>query len=119
MNRTEILAQTAEHVRNLLGADVTGHDWFHVDRVRRNALAIAREEGADLFVVELAALLHDIADWKFHGGDHHAGSRAAREWLTPLNCEPPVIDHVCQIIDALSFKGAGVATPMATREGAA
>lgn len=119
MNSSQIVESTAAHVRGLLGADATGHDWHHVERVRRNALAIAREEGADLFVVELAALLHDIADWKFHGGDELAGSRAARAWLESLGCEVSAIDHVCRIIDGLSFKGAGVETNMPTPEGAA
>jgi uncharacterized protein len=119
MNPSQIVESTAAHVRELLGADATGHDWHHVERVRRNALAIAREEGADLFVVELAALLHDIADWKFHGGDELAGSRAARAWLESLHCDQKAIDHVCRIIDGLSFKGAGVATNMPTLEGAA
>src|SRR6478672_5871516 len=105
MNAPQIISRTEEHVRQLLGADATGHDWHHVERVRRNALLIGREAGADLVVIELAALLHDIADWKFHGGDEMAGSRAAREWLTSLDCDSDVVEHVCQIIDRLSFKG--------------
>ena len=69
-------------MRGLLAGDGSGHDWYHIERVRRTALAIGREEGADLFVVELAALLHDVADWKFAGGDHDGraagGPRMAR-----------------------------------------
>lgn len=112
-----IIAETEDHVRGLLSGDSSGHDWFHIERVRRTALAIGREEGADLVVVELASLLHDVADWKFAGGDHTAGPRAAREWLQGQGTEAALIDHVCEIIAGLSFKGAGVPTPMATLEG--
>src|SRR5688500_14539831 len=80
-------------------------------------MRIAREEGADLFVVELAALLHDVADWKFAGGDHEAGPRAARRWMESVAARPATADHVCEIIAGLSFKGAGVATPMRSLEG--
>jgi uncharacterized protein len=112
-----IIAETEDHVRGLLSGDSSGHDWFHIERVRRTALVIGREEGADLVVVELAALLHDVADWKFAGGDHTAGPRAAREWLVGQRAHAALIDHVCQIIAGLSFKGAGVPTPMTTLEG--
>jgi uncharacterized protein len=112
-----ILDETREHIRRLLAADSAGHDWHHIDRVCRTALTIGREEGADLTVVELAALLHDIADWKFAGGDDQAGPKAARAWLEQRNTPPALIDHVCDIIDKLSFKGAGVETPMPTPEG--
>lgn len=116
-NPREILQQTTDHVCQLLSGEGSGHDWFHIERVCRTAVAIGREEGADLFVVELAALLHDVADWKFAGGDHEAGPRAARDWLVRLGSAPEVIEHVCEIIAGLSFKGAGVATPMRTTEG--
>ena len=112
----DIIARTADHVRRLLSIEGS-HDWFHVERVWRTALAIGREEGADLLVVELAALLHDVADWKFAGGDHEAGPRASEMWLSVLGVSPAVIAHVCSIISGLSFKGAGVATPMPTLEG--
>ncbi|MBS0202384.1 MAG: HD domain-containing protein [Planctomycetes bacterium] len=104
-------------MREKLTGDCTGHDWFHIDRVRRNALQIAREEGADVGLVELAALLHDIADWKFHEGDDTAGPRAARDWLTQNEVNPETIDLVCDIISTVSFKGAGVCTEMASLEG--
>jgi len=117
VDQHEIIEKTAAHVQSLLNGEGSGHDWFHVDRVRRTALRIGGGEGADLFVVELAALLHDVSDWKFAGGDHEAGRRAAREWLQPLGPPQPTIDHVCEIIADLSFKGAGVETPMRTIEG--
>jgi uncharacterized protein len=117
MTTSDIVARTADHVKTLLSGEGSGHDWWHVYRVWQNALHIGMIESVDLFTVELAALLHDIADWKFHGGDEFAGSRAARAWLTGLQVEPSVIDHVCRIIDDLSFKGAGVTIPMKSREG--
>lgn len=118
MEHSVILSRTADHVRNLLSGDSAGHDWWHIERVRRVAVTIAREEQADLFLVELAALLHDVADWKFAGGDEEAGPAAARKWQMSLEVDEPTIDHVCRIIGQLSFKGAGVATPMDSLEGA-
>jgi uncharacterized protein len=117
LNERDIIQQTAEHVRELLSGEGSGHDWFHIQRVCRTALAMANDEHADLLVVELAALLHDVADWKFAGGDHEAGPREARAWLVSLGAPETVIDHVCEIIAGLSFKGAGVATTMRTLEG--
>jgi len=117
MSEEAVLARTTAYVRERMEGEGTGHDWWHVDRVRRVALRLAEEEGADPFVVELAALLHDVADHKFHGGDETAGPRAAREWLEALGVEEATVEHVCTIIAELSFKGAGVATPMSTREG--
>lgn len=113
----QIVALTAEHVRHTLAGDSSGHDWWHVDRVRKNALLIAREENADCTIVELGALLHDIADWKFHGGDETAGPRAARDWLAKHAVDPVTIEDVCEIISHVSFKGADVDTTMATLEG--
>jgi len=112
-----IIALTVEHVRRTLDGDSSGHDWWHIDRVRRNALRIAREEQADCVVVELAALLHDIADWKFHGGDETAGPRAAGDWLSRNGVDSATIEVVCDIIAKVSFKGAGVPTTMPTLEG--
>ncbi len=117
MDNALILAQTHDHVRALLQGESSGHDWWHVYRVWRNAAHIATDERVDLFVVELAALLHDIADWKFHGGDVTAGPHAARTWLDTLTVDETVIAHVCEIIATMSFKGAGVASAMRTREG--
>jgi uncharacterized protein len=112
-----LITATAEFVRSRLAGESSGHDWWHIDRVRRNAVTLARAEGADPFVCELAALLHDIADWKFHGGDDTAGPRAARDWLTSQQADEAVIEPVCDIIAGVSFKGAGVTTNMPTLEG--
>lgn len=117
-DRERIIAATGAHVRARMEGEGSGHDWWHVHRVRNVALRLAEEEGADPFVTELAALLHDIADHKFHGGDETAGPRAAREWLEGEGADPETVERVCTIIAELSFKGAGVATPMSTLEGA-
>lgn len=117
MDPQEIIHRTKEHVKAKLSGEGTGHDWFHVERVWKNAARIAQTERADLLVVELAALLHDIADWKFEGGDDTAGPRETRAWLESLRVNERVISHVCEIIEHLSFKGAGVKTPMQTIEG--
>ena len=100
--------QTREHVRNTLAEDSSGHDWYHVERVWRNAVRIGRSEQADMTVVELAALLHDVADWKFHDGDLEAGARASRAWLESLQVPEEIIAQVCEIVLHLSFKGAAV-----------
>jgi len=116
-NQEEIIRKTAEYVRATLEGEASGHDWWHAYRVWKVAQTIGKQEGADLFVVELAALLHDIADWKFHDGDETVGPQKARTWLTSLHVQKDIIDHVCEIIETVSFKGAGVATPMRTLEG--
>lgn len=113
----KIVDQTAAHVRSQMEGDSSGHDWWHVWRVWQNSLFISRSENADRFVTELAALLHDIADWKFHDGDDSAGPKAARACLSEQSVDEAVIEHVCDIVATVSFKGAGVETPMATLEG--
>ncbi len=83
----------------------------------KTAVRIAKKEGADLFVVQLAALLHDIADWKFNDGDVSIGEKEARKLLEKLCVEEHAISHVCEIIKNVSFKGAGVKAKMGTKEG--
>lgn len=115
--QARIVSATAEFVRGRIEGEGSGHDWWHVHRVRTMALRLAREEGADPYVVDLAALLHDVADHKFHGGDETAGPRVAGEWLESQGAGAETVEHVRAIIAGLSFKGAGVPTPMATPEG--
>jgi uncharacterized protein len=110
--RAEALARERMH------GDGSGHDWWHVERVRRTALRLAREEGADALVVELAALLHDVWDHKLHGGDASVAPREVYGWLLAEGAAEPLAQHVAEIVRDLSFKGAGVPTPMRTREGA-
>lgn len=118
MEQARAIDLTASFVRARLGGEGTGHDWWHVQRVWRMAVRLAADEPVDRLVVELAALLHDVADWKFHGGDDEIGPRLAGEWLAGLGVDPAVIAHVREIVGDLSFKGAGVPRPMRTREGA-
>jgi uncharacterized protein len=114
---TDLITRTAAHVHTVLSGDGTGHDWWHVYRVWKMAERIGRAEGADLLVVELAALLHDIADWKLHDGDLSVGPKRAKEWLDSLGFDPAMSDHICRIIAGISFKGAAVEQPPLSLEG--
>ncbi|MFA4845309.1 MAG: HD domain-containing protein [Patescibacteria group bacterium] len=111
-----IIDQVAHDVHERMSGD-SSHDWWHIFRVWNMAKRLCEIEKADGFVVELGALLHDIADWKFHDGDETVGPKVAREILESHGVVSDVIDHVCEIIATISFKGAGVATPMRTLEG--
>jgi uncharacterized protein len=110
----EIIAKTQKYVKKALEKESTGHDIWHIERVRENAILIGRKEKADLFVVQLAALLHDLADHKF---TKTQSSAPARIWLTKLKVDKHVVDHVCQIIDTMSFKGSKFIVKMKTIEG--
>lgn len=112
-----MIRETADHVRQKLEGEGSGHDWWHIHRVWQLAKTLAQSEDADFFVVELAALLHDIADWKFYDGDETVGPRVAGQWLQKLSVDRATIGHVCQIIQDISFKGAGVVKSMPTKEG--
>ena len=92
-------------VKTTLSGAEGGHDWFHIERVWKNARLIAAKEQCDLEVVELAALLHDIADSKFHDGDEEIGPRKAKEYLESQNLDAEKIAHVIAIIENVSFKG--------------
>lgn len=113
----KVIDKTVEFVKNKLEGEGSGHDWWHIYRVWKSAIYLARMEGAGLYTVELAALLHDIADWKFHNGDENVGPQVAGAWLRELSVDEEIITHVCDIIRHLSFKGAKVATQMSTLEG--
>lgn len=82
-----------------------GHDWFHIERVYKNALLIAKEEDCNLEIVKLGALLHDIADSKFHNGDETVGPIVATAFLESQNVNAATINHVVAIIENISFKG--------------
>lgn len=113
-----VVAAAEDLLRAKLAGDSSGHDWHHVDRVRRVALRLAREEGADTRLVELAALLHDVADWKFHDGDLEAGPHAARQFLAAAGVDAATCARVAQIVAEVTFKGAGVETPASSLEAA-
>jgi uncharacterized protein len=101
----EIIEHTIRFVKEQLKNAEGGHDWFHIERVYKNALLIAKEEKCDLEVVKLAALLHDIADSKFHNGDESVGPKTARTFLEAQNVTEETILHVIAIIENISFKG--------------
>jgi uncharacterized protein len=118
MTDAELVTKTAEYVQKKFEKEGTGHDWFHIERVWKLAKRIAKEEqGVDLLVVELAALLHDIADWKFYEGDLEAGPKAAREWLEKNLLDNQIILKVEDIVRNISFKGANVKLKIDTIEG--
>ncbi|TXG37068.1 HD domain-containing protein [Seonamhaeicola maritimus] len=105
MSQKEIINKTKDFVKETLSDAEGGHDWFHTLRVYNNALLIAKSESVDGFVVSLGALLHDIADSKFHNGDETIGPNIAREFLFKLNVDSVIIEHVVNIIENISFKG--------------
>jgi uncharacterized protein len=114
----EIVAKTKAFLEEKFNAEGSGHDYWHMLRVWKLAKHIAeKESGVDMFTLELAALLHDIADWKFHNGDEEAGPRAARKWLESLEVDNTVIKQVEDIIRNVSFKGAKVESRLKTIEG--
>ena len=100
-----IIDNTILFVKQQLENAEGGHDWFHIERVYKNALLIAEGEDCDLTVVKLGALLHDIADSKFHGGDETVGPKTARVFLESQNVKEDIILHVIAIIENISFKG--------------
>lgn len=103
MTQEDILTAIRDHVRNHLEGEGSGHDWWHIVRVRNTAVHLGKLEGADLLTVELTALLHDIADWKFHDGDETIGPKVAREIMEKHGVEATVVDHVCTIIANMSY----------------
>lgn len=100
----QIINKTAEFVKETLSGAEGGHDWWHTQRVWKTAKNIAKKEKADEFVVELGALLHDIADSKFHGGNEEVGPKLAREFLESEKVEPEVINNIEAIIRNISYK---------------
>lgn len=105
---TPLIEKTQHFVKETLAQAEGGHDWFHIERVYKNALLIAASEKCDIEIVQLGALLHDIADSKFHDGDETIGPKTARAFLESENAAPAIIDHVIAIIENISFKGGRV-----------
>ena len=111
-----LIDQTILFVKQQLNNAEGGHDWFHIERVYKNALLIAQEETCDLTVVKLGALLHDIADSKFYEGDETVGPRIAREFLVGQNVEQEKIEQVVNIIENISFKGGNFEKKFTSKE---
>lgn len=117
MKDKQLIEQVSSRVKLALEDNESGHDWFHIERVYNNAMYIAKSEGeSNLLVIQLLALLHDIADSKFHNGDETVGPKKARELLEELKVEQSVIDHVVLGIENISFKGGNVVKSFTSKE---
>ncbi|MFN8384462.1 MAG: HD domain-containing protein [Anaerolineales bacterium] len=116
MNQQDIIQKTAEYIKQEFSDDSSGHDWWHIYRVWKNAITICKHENADRFVVELAALLHDLDDWKFNESGDETPLRA-RAWLESCSVDISIAETVCEVIKHISYKGAGVENKMKSLEG--
>ncbi len=113
---SSIIQDTAEFVKQRLQGAEGGHDWFHTERVWKVARKIASVERCDSLIVELAALLHDVADSKFHDGDEELGPRTANAFLLEMQQPEELVKHVEQIIRHMSFKGGNEASAFTSLE---
>ncbi|CAN5434735.1 HD domain-containing protein [soil metagenome] len=116
MNQAALVEKTVSFVQQTLKNAEGGHDWWHIHRVWNNAKLIAKTEQADLLVVELSALLHDIADSKFHNGDEEIGPATAAAFLHSIAVDEAIIEHVQQIIRHISFKSGFDKTAFGSKE---
>lgn len=110
------IEQTIKYVKEELKGAEAGHDWFHIERVYNNALNLLKSEKAKEQVVILGALLHDIADSKFHNGDETVGPKKANDFMTSIGIEEDVKEHVIKIIENISFKGGNFERKFASKE---
>ena len=117
MEKEQVIKNTVDFVKKTLADDSSGHDWWHIYRVWMLAKHIGKEEKADLFVVELGALLHDIADYKFHDGDDEIGGKVTEEWLLSQEVDKEIVNSVKHIVDNVSFKGNRGETKIKSLEG--
>jgi uncharacterized protein len=116
MTRNEIVQKTEDYIKQEFSQELAAHDWFHIQRVCRQALAIAKKEGGDKFIIKMVALLHDLDDFKFN--DDSANIPKARKWLDHFpGLAEEVIKKICDSVAAISFKGAGVKNKIASLEG--
>jgi uncharacterized protein len=111
-----IIDKTILFVKEQLQNAEGGHDWFHIERVYKNALLIAEKEECNLEIVKLGALLHDIADSKFHNGDETVGPKVARGFLEKENIDEEIIIHVLNIVENISFKGGNFDKKFSSKE---
>lgn len=117
MDRKTIIQKTEQFIEPAFRSEGSGHDWFHIDRVRKMAVRIGKEEACDLFIVELAALLHDLDDWKLNSSQPSSGSKV-KKWLDTIGVDGEIAVHILEIIDEVSFKGAGIETLVQSKEAA-
>ncbi len=116
MTKKEIIERVKKYAKEKMEGEATGHDWWHAFRVWKLSKKISKKEGGDLFTIELSALLHDLADWKFNKSESQ-GLRAIKKLLENLKVEKVIILKVCNIIKSMSFKGAGAESRIKTLEG--
>jgi uncharacterized protein len=118
MGSNKLVSSTYDYVKEEMASDKTGHDWWHVSRVLKLARHIAEsEQQVNTTVLELGALLHDIADWKFNEGDITAGPNAVREWLSSLEASTETTEAVAYIVEHISYRGGTNKHKMKTIEG--
>ena len=111
-----LIDKTILFVKQQLQDAEGGHDWFHIERVYKNAVLISQEEDCDVTVVKLSALLHDIADSKFYEGDEEIGPKISRTFLESEHISQEIIEHVVQIIRNISFKGGNFEKTFSSKE---
>jgi uncharacterized protein len=116
VTQNDIIQKTAEYIKQEFSDDSSGHDWWHIYRVWKNAITICKHEQTDLFIVQLAALLHDLDDWKFNESEDETPHRA-KAWMESCGIDPQSIEAVCEIIMHISYKGAQVENKMKSLEG--
>ncbi|MEK6265642.1 MAG: HD domain-containing protein [Clostridium sp.] len=117
MDKRLIIDKTKEYVKSKLEGEGTGHDYWHILRVYKTSIYIGEKENADLFIVELTALLHDIADWKFNAGNSDIATSLIRTWLESLGVEDHIINKINKIIETMSYKGGTTNASQETIEG--
>lgn len=108
MYNEEIIKLTIDFVKKEQLGEASGHDWWHTYRVWKMARYIGEKENEDLYIVELAALLHDIDDYKLHDGNENIGKNRIKQWLEKLDVDNNISDCICEIIDIIKFKGKNV-----------
>ena len=112
-----VVHEISEHIKNLLARESTGHDWWHSERVRKAAVYICKHEGGNRLIIECSALLHDIDDWKFIADRDETPRLSICDILSQSHIEPNIIHSISEIIDGISFKGAGAFQPQLSLEG--
>lgn len=104
MKKQEQIQKTVGFVKNILEKDASGHDWYHIERVHKLAISLSEKEGGDRFVIEMAALLHDVADEKLNASEE-AGMKKVSDWLEGLDVTEEEKEHILHIIANMSYKG--------------
>ncbi len=116
MDNKEVINKTIDFVKDKLRGDSSGHDWWHIYRVWNMSKKLQEKEGGNLFIIEMAALLHDVGDWKFHEKEEE-GIDIIKNWLDQSDISESVKIRIVDIISNVSFKGSGVKDKMESIEG--